>query len=156
MDIDRLRKLAEAGWAVGDATDFLECSPEDIGITIEDVLYPPGVQIQSDGNTVWVHQGGETIARFGARGIDIHNTVKDVIDGKRECLFCAHGPTNREDWVTFIVKTYETFGVVIGWKHTPKRFLKEDEIMNNFVTLQTMLAGDASAFYLQRFMEDIE
>ena len=36
--------------------------------------------IQSDGITVWVHRDGETLARFGKFGIDIHTTLKQQLD----------------------------------------------------------------------------
>jgi len=75
--------------------------------------------IESDGETVWVHYAGMTIARFGVRGIDIHTA------DTTGCLHCTHGTTNFGDWRIFQQKMFEHYYVTVGDEHMPERFLAE-------------------------------
>ena len=61
------------------------------------------VQISSDGRTIWVHaySDGSTVGRFGPNGIDIHNSVTDMMNGKGQCLKCTHGKTGPAEWEIF-------------------------------------------------------
>lgn len=65
---------------------------------------------------VWVNSDvdGSSIGRFCARtGMDVHRTGTEQMAGLGECLHCTHGPATRDDWLTFIAKMHEHYGVVI-------------------------------------------
>ena len=81
------------------------------------------IQIQSDGTTVWVHCGGETIARFGMYGIDIHNTILNQMNGQCQCLFCSHTKTTFDDWKTFVEQVKKLYQIEVSESYTPIRFL---------------------------------
>ena len=82
------------------------------------------IQIQSDGITVWIHSGGETIARFGQYGIDIHNTISNQLLGQSQCLSCTHTKTTIQDWREFVKQVKEFYEVVVADSYTPDRFLE--------------------------------
>lgn len=77
---------------------------------------------ESDGRTVWVHRGDETVARFGVYGIDIHNTIDAYLDGAPLCYYCTFDKTTREDWFTFVDKVKEFYGFAVDAHHMPVRF----------------------------------
>lgn len=81
--------------------------------------------IESDGRTIWVtNNQGETIARFGRGGVDIHNTHEAQLAGAPQCLICTHSsPSTAEDLMLFVDKVMELFGVKISPRHRPIRFL---------------------------------
>jgi hypothetical protein len=82
------------------------------------------VQIQSDGITVWIHHGGETIARFGNYGIDIHSTVNNQLAGQPVCLSCTHTKTTAQDWYEFVKQVKSFYGIVVSDSYMPDRFLE--------------------------------
>jgi hypothetical protein len=84
-------------------------------------------KVDSDGVTVWVHQGGETIARFGIRGIDIHRPINEQLKGWSQCLHCSHGITDRADWDIFVSSVKEHYGIDVTAEHMPLRFKSEKE-----------------------------
>lgn len=86
------------------------------------------IGFDTDGVTVWIHVGPDTIARFGRRGIDIHAPGRDVLAGKPTCLFCTHEETTAEDWGTFCRKVAEIHGVIVPWEVAPIRFRREAKI----------------------------
>lgn len=62
------------------------------------------IQVSSNGNTVWVTGfDGTCIGRFSKRfGLDVHTTMTDQINGKKECLYCTHQTANEDDWKMFV------------------------------------------------------
>lgn len=78
--------------------------------------------ITTDGITVWVNSVDGLVGRFGVRGIDIHNTAADIILTGNECLFCTHTETTRDDWLLFVHKMNELYGIKIATRFTPVRF----------------------------------
>lgn len=81
-----------------------------------------GYNIDSDGQTVWVNQPFGNIARFSARGIDIHEPPSRELTDKGVCLFCKPGMLKKEDWQLFKDKMFEHYNIVIGDEHTPLRY----------------------------------
>mgnify|MGYP001324792025 CR=1 FL=1 len=68
---------------------------------------------------VWINAGdGSSVGRFSPKGIDLHNTVTDMLAGAPECRFCTHHPATIADWTLFRERALEWFGV----------HLAEDEI----------------------------
>lgn len=67
--------------------------------TIDDDL----IQVSADGNTVWVHaEDGSTVGRFSRIfGMDVHNTVTEMMAGKPQCLGCTHTRPTQLDWLEF-------------------------------------------------------
>ena len=44
------------------------------------------IQLSANRSAVWVHASdGSTVGRFGRMGIDLHNTVTDMMAGAPEC-----------------------------------------------------------------------
>jgi len=56
-----------------------------------------------NGGRVWINGAdGSSIGRFNkARGIDVHRTATDQMDGMGECLFCTHEPAGESEWNVF-------------------------------------------------------
>lgn len=88
-----------------------------MGLTICDIPEPH--EIVSDGTTVWVNIGEGCLARFGPRGIDVHQRPSEVARGGRECLHCTHEPTTAADWEVFVAKCLSAFGIEVGEEHRP-------------------------------------
>ena len=83
----------------------------------------PAHSVQSDGVTVWVIGAkGDTLARFGRMGIDVHQTHEAQLAGAPECLHCTHSPTNPADWETFKASVAKHHGIEVGDNHKPQRF----------------------------------
>lgn len=80
------------------------------------------IDIQSDGITVWVHIDGETVARFGRLGIDIHRPISDQLLGASPCLACTHSRTTTKDWESFLELIKKYYSVELKEEHTPDRF----------------------------------
>jgi hypothetical protein len=78
--------------------------------------------IQTDGITVWVHRGGETIGRFGVFGIDIHRPIADQIQGRGQCLACTHERTTKQDWIGFARLMLLYYEIEVGAEFLPTRF----------------------------------
>jgi hypothetical protein len=73
----------------------------------------PLVDIESDGRTVWVNQGGRCVARF------CPNSREFLIDEKDpEQVKHFHGPT-REDWVDFYTVIEVAFHIDFPQEHRP-------------------------------------
>jgi len=79
------------------------------------------ILIKSDGRTVWIHQQGEMIARFGIYGIDIHSTMGNQTE-ESHCLYCTHTKTILADWNIFVEKVKEIYSIEIDPKYKPDRF----------------------------------
>ncbi|MHC5194807.1 hypothetical protein ACYSUW_13730 [Pseudomonas frederiksbergensis] len=71
------------------------------------------IQISAMRDTVWIHSGqdGSTVGRFGRMGIDLHNTVTEMLQGASQCRLCTHGKPTRSDWALFREKALEFWGV---------------------------------------------
>lgn len=75
-----------------------------------DRLVINGVELASDGVTVWAFTEGQTIGRFGRFGIDVH--VVDQTAGV-SCLYCTHEPVTSLDWDVFKEKMAQHHGVAV-------------------------------------------
>lgn len=73
------------------------------------------LQLSATRDRVWVHYSGDgsTVARFGPRGIDLHNSISEQAEGAGQCRLCTHGATTAEDWELFRAKCLEWWGVHI-------------------------------------------
>jgi hypothetical protein len=72
------------------------------------------VQVSALRDTIWIHSSdGSTVGRFGRMGIDLHNTVTEMMQGAPQCRLCTHGKPNRADWDLFRVKALEWWNVSI-------------------------------------------
>ena len=85
------------------------------------MMYGRTHDIQADGVTVWVHRDGETLARFGKFGIDIHRTIKEQQEGAGVCLLCSHVMTTAADWVVFVAAVKDVYSIEIGDEYRPTR-----------------------------------
>lgn len=79
------------------------------------------IAIESDGRTVWVHRGGETIGRFGRFGIDVHSTLQEQMEGASQCKCCTHGPTSSTHWELFKAAMLQYHEVIVGNEYMPIR-----------------------------------
>ncbi|MEZ8293455.1 hypothetical protein AB6D11_06330 [Vibrio splendidus] len=69
-------------------------------------------ELFGDGKTVWLNNhSGDCLARFGLRGIDIHTSASEQINGAKQCLYCTHTKTDVDDWHVFKRKVKELFGL---------------------------------------------
>lgn len=60
------------------------------------------VQVSADGKTIWVHAfDGSTVGRFSMRGMDVHTTVQEQMQGASQCLHCTHTRPELSDWLMF-------------------------------------------------------
>lgn len=68
---------------------------------IEGVDY--GIDVSSDGGTVWVHAGdGSCVGRFSKIfGLDVHKTAAQQMAGGSQCLHCTHEPAGPKAWNEF-------------------------------------------------------
>lgn len=70
------------------------------------------IQLSANRSVVWVHASdGSTVGRFGRMGIDLHNTVTDMMAGAPECRLCTHGKPTVADWKLFREKVLEWYAV---------------------------------------------
>jgi len=70
------------------------------------------IQLSANRSAVWVHASdGSTVGRFGRMGIDLHNTVTDMMAGAPECRLCTHGKPTVADWKLFREKVLEWYAV---------------------------------------------
>ncbi|HCE7248407.1 TPA: hypothetical protein NHR53_006292 [Pseudomonas aeruginosa] len=70
------------------------------------------LQIADNNSAVWVHSSdGSTVGRFGRMGIDLHNTVTEMMAGAPQCRLCTHGMPSLADWQLFREKVREWWGV---------------------------------------------
>jgi len=87
----------------------------NLGTMIESYLVG-NFQIETDKITVWVNNTkGFCVARFGKKGIDIHNTLKEQERTGVECIFCTHGNTTYEDYMLFQEKMKEFYNLETEW-----------------------------------------
>lgn len=77
--------------------------------------YEYEIQTSALRDVVWIHSGqdGSTVGRFGRMGIDLHNTVTEMLEGAPECRLCTHGKPTRSDWTLFREKALEWWGVCV-------------------------------------------
>lgn len=79
----------------------------------------PTFAIQTDGKTVWVHVApGETVGRFGPRGVDVHNTIEQQLAGEPQCRACTHRQPTATDWESFVAGMAE-HGATVGRAFRP-------------------------------------
>lgn len=72
------------------------------------------VQVSALRDTIWIHSSdGSTVGRFGRMGVDLHNTVSEMMRGAPECRLCTHGKPSRADWDLFCEKSLEWWNVCI-------------------------------------------
>lgn len=77
---------------------------------VSDLYYE--IQISDRRDAVWIHASdGSTVGRFGRKGIDLHNTVTEQMQGKTQCRLCTHGESTAADWQLFREKALEWWGV---------------------------------------------
>jgi len=70
------------------------------------------LQVSESKDAVWIHASdGSTVGRFGKMGVDLHNTVTEQLQGAPECRLCTHGAVSKEDWILFVSKAKEFWGV---------------------------------------------
>jgi len=69
---------------------------------------------------VWVNDAIGCLGRFGVRGIDIHRTIQEQLDGLPQCLHCTHEMTDLADWDTFKVKMMEFHQVDLEGSPVPQ------------------------------------
>jgi len=64
---------------------------------------------------VWINgQDGSCLARFNPnKGIDLHNSVTEQMQGAPECRFCTHEKAYLPDWELFMSKVDEYWGITI-------------------------------------------
>lgn len=67
--------------------------------------------LADDNGTVWVNGKHGLVARFSKTGIDIHSPGED-----NHCLDCQHRATTKNDWVYFVEKVEEVYGVDLKQK----------------------------------------
>lgn len=72
------------------------------------------LEVADSKNAVWIHASdGSTVGRFGRMGVDLHNTITDQLSGMPECRLCTHGRVSKKEWMLFIEKAKEFWGVVV-------------------------------------------
>lgn len=49
--------------------------------------------------------------RFSRMGVELHNTVTEMLQGRPECRLCTHGKPTEDDWALFRRKAEEWWGV---------------------------------------------
>lgn len=70
------------------------------------------LQIADNNSAVWVHcSDGSTVGRFGRMGVDLHNTVTEMMQGAPQCRLCTHGIPSQADWELFREKVLEWWGI---------------------------------------------
>ena len=85
-----------------------------IDVTSIDFVREYELELVDSKNCVYVHcNDGSTVGRFSSRGIDIHNSVTDQMNGKPECLLCTHDFASQSDWETFRTKAKELWKIEI-------------------------------------------
>ncbi len=81
--------------------------------------------IESDGRTVWVHRGAETIGRFGRMGVDVHSTMAEQTEGAGQCKCCTHGLTGWKEWRLFQFAMRQHHGADVGDRWAPDRLIAD-------------------------------
>lgn len=77
------------------------------------------IQIDSDGETVWVNDPtGCCIGRYKNGMMDVHKTGAEQMRTGTQCLDCGHGAENT--WESFKASMLEHHGVIIPDRHQPK------------------------------------
>lgn len=72
------------------------------------------IQVSAMQDTVWIHcSEGSTVGRFGRMGIDLHNSVSEMLKGAPECRLCTHGQPSVADWSLFREKALEFWNVYV-------------------------------------------
>lgn len=72
------------------------------------------IQLSAMRDTVWIHcSDGSTVGRFGRMGIDLHNSVSEMLKGASECRLCTHGQPSVADWALFREKALEFWNVLV-------------------------------------------
>lgn len=78
------------------------------------------IEVIGDGKTVWVNnESGDCLARFGTLGIDNHTSTEEQLNGASQCLYCTHGKTDINDWLTLKLKVNEIYGVHVPEQLSP-------------------------------------
>lgn len=76
-----------------------------------------GVQIASDGRTVWVNgTDGCCVGRFSRGLMEVHRTATGQIETGEECLDCRH----EASWADFVAAIKAHYGIVVSDEHRPK------------------------------------
>ncbi|MDD2139698.1 hypothetical protein NPS53_08930 [Pseudomonas putida] len=82
------------------------------------------LQLSDARNAIWIHSSdGSTVGRFGRMGIDLHNTVTEMMAGAPECRFCTHGKPTVADWELFRSRVLEWYGLDVPADAFDPKFL---------------------------------
>lgn len=72
------------------------------------------IQYSDRRDTVWIHCiDGSTVGRFGRMGVDLHNSVTEMLEGATQCRLCTHGRPSMAEWELFRSKALEWWGVIV-------------------------------------------
>lgn len=72
------------------------------------------LQLSALRDAVWIHASdGSTVGRFGRKGVDLHTTVTEQMNGAPQCRLCTHGEPTYGDWQLFRDKALEWWGVEV-------------------------------------------
>ena len=87
------------------------------------------VEVNEMHDRVWVHASdGSTVGRFSIMGIDLHNSVTDQMNGAPQCRLCTHNRSTKADWLMFIEKSKEFWGVEIPKNSFNEALLIDDSV----------------------------
>jgi len=101
----------------------LEHEPREKQLPID-----PSIASESDQTTVWVHQNGETVARYGKVGFEVYSPEEPR-------RLVGHGRSvDAESWLSFKAKVREIFNHDINDMLTPVRFWDELGLSPGFET----------------------
>ena len=81
----------------------------------------PRFEVIYGSHAVWINDATGCLGRFGAAGIDLHNTKAA---GAKECLFCTHEAVKLSDWPRFVDAMIKFHGIDIRDQPVP-RWLSE-------------------------------
>lgn len=85
------------------------------------------LQISELRDAVWIHASdGSTVGRFGRMGVDLHNTITEMMQGMPQCRLCTHSKPSAQDWQLFRDKAKEWWGVDVPADAFDSRLLKEN------------------------------
>jgi hypothetical protein len=86
------------------------------------------LQVAATRSAVWIHASdGSTVGRFGRMGVDLHNTVTEMMLGASECRLCTHGKPSQAEWLLFRQKAFEWWGVHVPQDAFDPQLLKDAE-----------------------------
>jgi hypothetical protein len=113
------------------------------------LLNNPIIASESDQATVWVHQNGETVARYGKMGFEVYSPEEP-----RRLM--GHGRSiGAESWLSFKAKVREVFSHDIDDMLTPVRFWDELGLTPGFETGNpTFLIATGQIAHLNNPFED--